>query len=320
METGLRRGQEGGASNPMGSESMIGNPREPFTRRETHGILMRPEHSIVASSDDLGWTSIYASHQHERPYSDRFSATTNHLIILHLSGPVRVERDLSGERQGQRIGTGGLFVLPPGREFGVSLLAPLETVHLYVRGELVRAAAAELCRGDPDRIEFLPRMGEHDPTVENLARMARHMLMERQTNFFSDGVGRLVAAQLVRAHSEGVLAPKPRETGLSARQMSAVRNLIQERMGEPLSIDHMADAAGLSPIHFARQFKRTSGRAPHQFLIEMRVERAKELLAGEQSIAEIAYRCGFSHQEHMTRLFGRQVGATPAAYRKALRC
>jgi AraC family transcriptional regulator len=89
-------------------------------------------------------------------------------------------------------------------------------------------------------------------------------------------------------------------------------------MEESLSIENLAGAAGLSPIHFARQFKRTTGTSPHQFLMEARVARARDLLASRLSIAEIAYRCGFSHQEHMTRLFGRQLGVTPAAYRKSL--
>jgi AraC family transcriptional regulator len=52
--------------------------------------------------------------------------------------------------------------------------------------------------------------------------------------------------------------------------------------------------------------------------MEARVTRARDLLASRLSIAEIAYRCGFSHQEHMTRLFGRQLGVTPAAYRKSI--
>jgi AraC family transcriptional regulator len=265
----------------------------PFTVAETHGILLRPEHRVIQASD--------------------------HLVIVHLSGPVRVERDLSGERERQRIGTGGLFILPPDRDFGVALLAPLETVHLYVRGHLLRAAARELCKGDPDGIEFLPRLGERDPLIEQMGRMICAMMAEEQTDFFADGVSRLLAAQLVRHHSTGMQVELPRITGLSQRQMDAVHELIEERMEEPLSIDNLADAAGLSPIHFARRFKRTTGKAPHQYLIERRIARARNLLAGDLPIAEIAYRCGFSHQEHLTRLFGRQQGTTPAAYRRALR-
>ncbi|AYO75667.1 MULTISPECIES: helix-turn-helix domain-containing protein [Sphingobium] len=290
-----------------------------FKVTETHGILMRPEHQIVQSSDTLGWRSLYASHQFERPYSDRFEGRDDHLIIVHLSGPVRVERNLSGEQEKQRIAPGGLFVLPPNQDFGVSLTAPLETIHLYIRRSLIRAAAQELCKGDPEKVEFLPRFGERDPLIEQMGRMVCGMMADNQSDFFADGVARLLAAQIVRHHSCGLQAELPRITGLNQRQLEAVHDVIEERMEESLSIDDLAEAVGLSPIHFARQFKRSTGKAPHQYLIEMRVSRARHLLAGDLPIAEIAYRCGFSHQEHLTRLFGRQQGTTPAAYRRALR-
>ena len=290
-----------------------------FKVTETHGILMRPEHQIVQSSDTLGWRSLYASHQFERPYSDRFEGRDDHLIIVHLSGPVRVERNLSGEQEKQRIAPGGLFVLPPNQDFGVSLTAPLETIHLYIRRSLIRAAAQELCKGDPEKVEFLPRFGERDPLIEQMGRMVCGMMADNQSDFFADGAARLLAAQIVRHHSCGLQAELPRITGLNQRQLEAVHDVIEERMEESLSIDDLAEAVGLSPIHFARQFKRSTGKAPHQYLIEMRVSRARHLLAGDLPIAEIAYRCGFSHQEHLTRLFGRQQGTTPAAYRRALR-
>lgn len=290
----------------------------PLGVSDTHGILLRPEHKKLATSDTLAWRSLYVSRQLEQPYSDRFAGRDDHLIIVHLSGPVKVERDFSGERSRSRITTGGLFILPPKRDFGVSLLAPLETVHLYVRSKLVTAAASELCKGDPASLQFIPRLGEHDGLIEQLGRMACQMLEDQQSDFFADGIARLLAAQLVRHHSTGLQQDLPRITGLQPHQMNAVRELIEDQMDEALNIEQLAAAAGLSPIHFARQFKRTTGTSPHQYLMEARVTRARDLLSTRLSIAEIAYQCGFSHQEHMTRLFGRQLGVTPAAYRKSL--
>ncbi|EIZ78351.1 putative AraC-type transcription regulator [Novosphingobium sp. Rr 2-17] len=290
-----------------------------FTAGQTHGILLRPEHRIARSSDELGWRSLYASHQFERPYRDRYEACDDHLVIVHLTGPARVERDLSGDKAKRRIGKGGLFLLPAGRDFGVELMDPLETVHLYVRRSLLLAAAAELCKGDPARVEFMPRLGEHDPLIEQLGRSAVTMMVDRQSDFFADGAARLLAAQLVRCHSTGTSLPDDRREGLTRRQLVAVDDLIEAQMEQPLRIEDLAAAAGLGAFQFARQFKRATGRTPHQHVIEQRLARARELLRGDLAIAEIAYRCGFSSQEHLTRLFGRQQGATPAAYRRALR-
>ena len=102
--------------------------------------------------------------------------------------------------------------------------------------------------------------------------------------------------------------------GLSLPKLDRVVELIDASLEEGLSLAEMAAAVHLSPIHFARMFRRSTGVSPHQYLINRRVLRAKDgLLRGDTPIAEIAQRCGFSNQEHLTRTFGRIVGITPAA-------
>jgi AraC family transcriptional regulator len=82
----------------------------------------------------------------------------------------------------------------------------------------------------------------------------------------------------------------------------------------------LADAAGLSPSHFARGFKASTGLPPHRYLIRLRIEHGQALLRDtDLPIAEVAAACGFAHQEHLTRAFGRWVGTTPACYRRLRR-
>jgi AraC family transcriptional regulator len=81
-----------------------------------------------------------------------------------------------------------------------------------------------------------------------------------------------------------------------------------------------SDPTGLSPSHFARQFRVTIGKAPHQYLRQLRIERAMLLLREtDTGVVEVAFACGFANQEHMTRLFKQHCGTTPAAYRNTLR-
>jgi len=291
-----------------------------FTVDQTHGILRRPEHRIEACSDRLGWSSLYASAQREQAYEGGYGSVEDHLIVVHLDGPVEVSRDLDGERTWRRVQPGGLFILPAQREFSVRLGGPLASLHVYVRASVVREAAIELGVGDPDRLEILPRLGEHDDCIESVVRVAGEMVREaRGGDWVADSLAHVLAAQLVRCHSTAARRPEPAVRGLSRAQLGRVVAYMHEHLEAPLGLADIARAAALGPVHFARQFKLSTGTTPHRHLLRLRVERAKRLLAGELSIAEIAFRCGFSHQEHLTRVFGRIAGATPSAYRRQIR-
>ncbi|MFD7445758.1 helix-turn-helix domain-containing protein [Streptomyces sp. NPDC059909] len=128
----------------------------------------------------------------------------------------------------------------------------------------------------------------------------------------------MLAAQLVRRHRTGAGGPAPAGAGLSARQMNAVRELMEQRLAEPLPVADLASAAALSVSQFTRQFRTRTGQSPHQFLLGLRLEQACRLLrTGNAPIGEIAAGCGFSHQEHLTRVMRNRLGTTPAALRRA---
>ena len=81
----------------------------------------------------------------------------------------------------------------------------------------------------------------------------------------------------------------------------------------------LAEECGLSPRHFARAFRQSTGVPPHRWLMRHRVQRAKELLRRQAlSLADIALRCGFADQSHFTRVFSREVGFSPGQWRRDL--
>jgi len=95
--------------------------------------------------------------------------------------------------------------------------------------------------------------------------------------------------------------------------------VITENYANEIKLAELAQVAGVSNFHFAREFKRTTGTTPHQYLIKFRVERAKSLLTeNELPLAEVGLRSGFSHQSHFTRLFRKITGTTPHMYRLGL--
>lgn len=104
--------------------------------------------------------------------------------------------------------------------------------------------------------------------------------------------------------------------GLSARQFARVCELIKIRSRERLTVNELAAAAGVSTAHFARAFKQTTGRSPHRFILEQRLEQARRalVLSSDGKLANIAIDFGFFDQSHFTRHFRRKFGITPSDF------
>ena len=290
-----------------------------FGVEETHGILWRPENRIYAKSDGRGWSSLYASTQREAPYEAQYPAVQDHLIVLHLDGPVGVRRRLGAEESHKIVPPGGLFILPGGVEFGVELEGELDSLHVYLRRQLVAEVADDLGLDGPD-LALTPRLGERDLLIERLALGVREALTDDDAaaGVYVDYLSRALAAHLLRQHSNCAPARiEPPRGGLTAAQIALAADFMEAHLDRPLGLAEIASACGLSPTHFARRFKAALGVPPHQKLMQLRVERAKRLLQGPLPIVEVALACGFAHQEHLTRVFRNLTGMTPASFRRA---
>jgi AraC-like DNA-binding protein len=103
-----------------------------------------------------------------------------------------------------------------------------------------------------------------------------------------------------------------------ARHLLRAKDLADARYREPLTVADLARAAGLSPAHFSREFRRTFGETPHAYLLTRRLERAAALLrATDRSVADICVSVGLTSVGSFTTSFRRMFGTTPTAYRAA---
>lgn len=107
------------------------------------------------------------------------------------------------------------------------------------------------------------------------------------------------------------MAPLPRE-----RHLLRAKELVDARYFEPLTVKDLAHVAGLSPAHFSREFRRTFGESPHQYLMTRRLERAAALLrTTDWSVARICFTVGSGAVGSFTTSFGRMFGMSPTEYR-----
>jgi AraC-like DNA-binding protein len=168
-------------------------------------------------------------------------------------------------------------------------------------------------------LEFRHGRAYDDPVMRSLCEALLPALArpEQVNTLFVDHMGLAFRAHIARAYG-GMQSMRPRLCGgLAPWQERRARDILSHNLNGELPLIHLAHECGLSASHFARAFRQSLGLAPHQWLLSLRVERAKEqLLNSDASLAEIAIDCGFADQSHFTRVFTKHVGASPGQWRR----
>jgi len=139
------------------------------------------------------------------------------------------------------------------------------------------------------------------------------------TQTTSAGSAGPMRAATVEAASAGWAVPARGDVGsLPACRLRRVTEYIQQNLDKDLTLAELAAVVYMSPYHFARLFKYSTGVPPHRFVVRQRIAHARACLATrELSIAEISLRVGFRTPSHFATVFRRALGITPGAYRTA---
>jgi AraC family transcriptional regulator len=157
-----------------------------------------------------------------------------------------------------------------------------------------------------------------DPRVGALAEAVN---AERIAGFpsgrlFLDSIEQALAVALVDGYAVRPRSLRTHRGGLGPARLRTIKELVYSKMEDEVTLIEMAQSVALSPAHFSRMFRKSTGETPHQFVLRNRIERAKEMLrAAEIRILDVAVACGFKTQQHFARVFRRICGASPTEYR-----
>jgi len=192
----------------------------------------------------------------------------------------------------------------------------LDYIHFHMRRSAIDETASEL---GYDRASAIRSVVNREDIV--LAQVARSMLpvlgTEHPSPLALDQLELILGAHLVQRYAEANKTRAPTSRGLAAWQRRRVTELLRESLDGSLRLAELAQACNLSVSHFSRSFKRTFGVSCHQWLIQLRIERAKALLsAADLSLTDVAVKSGFADQATFTRTFRRIVGVPPGRWRR----
>ncbi|WP_188312112.1 helix-turn-helix domain-containing protein [Salinarimonas soli] len=207
----------------------------------------------------------------------------------------------------------GVSVVPAGAEVSGSARRLSYLCHLAVQVDRDHLEAAFGDTLDIGRV-LAPRLMSTNPRAAGLARMIADECNGVQTHdrVFRDSLMLAFLSALVSGVDQ---ASKPARGGLAAWQVRRTIDYIVQNLGSDIDLAQLAGGVGLSRSHFCRAFRETTGLPPHKWVINARIERAKEhLLAAKLSLSQIALDVGFSDQSHFTRAFSKSEGISPGAW------
>jgi AraC family transcriptional regulator len=276
--------------------------------------------SAVVHKKNAAWDGIRLEHFQLRRGELPAHTHREHVILLSLTDGCKGEL-VTASGIGIR-GTqtrGNICVLPSGLKHQVALESNSEQLALYVDPLLVtKAAAGAQLAGS---FEIAERYTRSDKVISSIGMALLGELESEGLSgrLYAESLANVLAVHLLRYYSISAARAVTFTGGLSAAKLRQVTDFIAGNYSRELKLAELAQVAGMSSFHFVREFKRTTGTTPHQYLIKFRVERAKAFLADDElPLTEVSLRSGFSHQSHFTRLFRRITGTTPQSYRLAI--
>jgi len=272
------------------------------------------------------WGKVYSSEKsavtltRTGPNEIQLVAPEPFALILLTPQMEREARLGSDRRTSANVPVGSLELIPDKADLFARWHTPKENILTSFGAERLRnLAAAEF---DNDVYELRPlRAGSVDKTALALANLMREEIL-RECNkpnlLYLDSLNVAFWLNVLRNHSSiKKVNHSPAFGGLSAKTWRTVDDYMRSHLSENIPIEKLASLARISVSHFARGFRQTTGKSPHQYLIDLRLEYAEMLIrADDLPLAEIWRTCGFGSQSHMTSLMRERRRTTPTRIRR----
>ena len=267
------------------------------------------------SSDALGWEGLRLEQQRFAPNEMDRPPQPVHFVCLNLEAECDFWQQRDGETRRHRNRVGETILMPSGQESRWRSETATTTLHLWIEPTLIERAAAQMGIGRP---ALRNSFGSDDTRLRYLGLALRDEVQSGGAGgpLFAESLSTAVAVHLLTHY--GSRTAKAEETpGLTAAEVRRLQEYVRDNLGAGLSLAEVAAVVHVSPFHFARLWKRATGRTLHQFVIEERIDAAARLLRQNAlSVGQIAGRVGFAQQSHLAAHFRRVIGLSPAEFRR----
>ncbi|EIK95299.1 AraC family transcriptional regulator [Pseudomonas sp. M47T1] len=278
--------------------------------------LHRSPHARLEQSASLG-DGLVAALWNNRHDAQQYKAPSHHTLSFYVAGGTGTFRtDAPGRMGAPQV----LCTLPAGQDSAWVVNGELRLAHLYFSEQQFALGCVTLLDREPREMQLRERTFVEDPCQ---TERFRHLIALDWQEPGDRLLGTSLAHELL---SHTLLSQAGRREGLkvkgglAAHQRRSLVDYIDGALDQPLTLGELAALCSLSEYHFARMFRASFGLPPHQYVLARRLALACRLLRTcAQALADIALACGFASASHFSNRFRQVMGATPGAYRTALR-
>lgn len=280
------------------------------TANTTASILPCPP---ILSSVKSGWENLFLEYHYQPNGEHKEVAAAGHSIAIFTKVEVGgfAERTLDGRIYKHSVKTGDIILIPAMAGVKASWKGSSEFILLGFHPQIFPRVVDESIQFNP-----IPQMGISDPLILQMGLALKQVLENHVDNrLYVETMANALFVHLSQNYSTNKPVWQEYKKGLGQRKLQQVIDYIYTHLERDLSLLELANLVQISPHYFSLLFKQSTGLAPHQYVIKIRVDRAKQLLLqGKISIADIAQIVGFANQSHLNLHFKRLVGVTPKQF------
>jgi AraC family transcriptional regulator len=248
-------------------------------------------------------------------------------LVINLGKWYHVDRWIDGKFHHHHIQTGDFTVFPADVSYRVAWDRPQELLMVGFDPALIQQTILEL--NDCEKwelatncsLEIFPKTKLNDPLIYQIGLALKNELNTNDSidRLYTESLTNALLVHLLRHCSSQSFIRSSSTQGLANPNLQEILDYIYEHITYDLTIAELATIAGMGSRHFSNLFKRSTGLSPYQYIVQKRLDRAKELLKNpELSIVDIAIQSGFANQSHLTTIFSKHLAITPKKYRELL--
>lgn len=282
-------------------------------RLALRGTLPQP----VISSRMSNWTAFTVEFYRSRNV-DVVTQCSHHTISVMTGDDCDIYQRRNGKELRAMMHAGNVIITPAGPPKHWRFDDEAEFIAVRMPPSFLQRIIDEENRGTKRHPDLLDNFQTRDAHIEQLVKrlLGESMTKAYASKTYAEALATELGVHLLRNYcvTNGVAADHA--YGLPIYKLRRATEFINENLREDLTLDRISEVLAMSPGHFAHAFKTTTGLAPHHYVVERRIDRAKGLLRkSELPIAEIAHRVGFRNQSHFSFAFRRATGVTPRQFR-----